>query len=114
VDFDSVGGYSENMKEGLEDWDFWINLLKYGGKVKYINGVHFFYRIKKKKYSRNTSIDDNEYISLRRQIWENHKDIFATVFLNPLETSEYLRVANSKEYLIGRILLNPIRKIFKR
>ncbi len=30
-DFERVGGYDENMVDGLEDWEFWINLLKSGG-----------------------------------------------------------------------------------
>lgn len=111
IDFDKVGGYNENMKEGLEDWDFWINLLKNGGKVKYIDGIQFFYRIKKKYYSRNAMISSDKFKFLRKQIWENHREIFATLFLNPLETFEYLEIVNSKEYILGKILLNPVRKL---
>ena len=32
-DWEMVGGYDENMKEGYEDWEFWIALLKNGGEV---------------------------------------------------------------------------------
>ncbi|MDU1904881.1 MAG: glycosyltransferase family A protein [Dysgonomonas sp.] len=112
--FDRVGGYNENMKDGLEDWDFWINILKDGGKVKKIDGIHFFYRIKKKAYSRNANIDKKKHEILRRQIWENHREVFSQVFLNPLETFEYLRISTSKEYIIGRLLLKPLKKILRK
>jgi len=114
INFDDIGGYNDNMNNGLEDWDFWINLLKNGGKVKLINGIHFFYRMKKKKYSRNAMIEENDFYSLRRQIWKNHREVFANNYLNPLETFEYRKVAYSKEYLLGKILLTPIRKLLKK
>lgn len=41
-----VGGYDSKMIYGWEDWEIWIALLKYGGKVKQLDEVGFFYRIK--------------------------------------------------------------------
>lgn len=114
VDFDRVKGYNVNMSAGLEDWDFWISLLKDGGEVKQIKGVHFFYRIKEKSKSRNAMIDEEYHCLLRRQIWENHKEVFSKVFLNPLDTFEYIRVARSKEYRLGSFFLKFIRKILKK
>lgn len=40
-----AGGFDERMKLGWEDWEFWINLLKNGGKVKKLSCVGFYYRI---------------------------------------------------------------------
>lgn len=45
-DWESVGGYDENLLHGLEDWDFWISLLKNNGEVLKLNAICFFYRIK--------------------------------------------------------------------
>jgi glycosyltransferase involved in cell wall biosynthesis len=113
IDFDKFGGYNENMKDGLEDWDWWINLLKHGGEVKRIDGIHFFYRIKKAN-SRNASIDDVKHMSLRRQIWENHRDVFSMVFMNPRECFEYIDIVQSWEYKIGKIILQPfVLKFFR-
>jgi glycosyltransferase involved in cell wall biosynthesis len=52
-DFLKVGGYDSEMKDGLEDWEFWISLLSLYGipKVKKMDYLGFFYRIKEK--SRN-------------------------------------------------------------
>jgi glycosyltransferase involved in cell wall biosynthesis len=114
VDFDRVNGYNVSMNQGLEDWDFWINILKDGGEVKKIEGVHFFYRIKEKSKSRNAMIDEEHHCLLRKQIWENHREVFSRVFLSPLDTFEYLRVARSKEYKLGSFLLKFVRKVLRK
>lgn len=51
-DFIDCGGYSESMLGGWEDWEFWISMLKDGGKVYKIPKVCFFYRIKPPEKSR--------------------------------------------------------------
>lgn len=43
-DFDQTGGYCEDIA-GMEDWDFWISMMKSGGEVHYIASVVFYYRI---------------------------------------------------------------------
>lgn len=45
-DWVKVGGYDEKMVFGLEDYEFWIALLKKGGQVLCLNYLGFFYRIK--------------------------------------------------------------------
>lgn len=110
-DFDRVNGFNENMKLGLEDWDFWLSILKHGGKVKYLKGIHFFYRIKSKKESRNISLAHKHHETLKKQIWLNHKDLYSTTYTSATYSSEYQSVVNSKEYKIGKIILYPFRLI---
>jgi glycosyltransferase involved in cell wall biosynthesis len=43
-DWKRVGGYDENMRLGYEDWEFWIRLLKWGGRVETIPEPLFHYR----------------------------------------------------------------------
>lgn len=40
-----VGGFSEDMTMGREDWEFWIKMLKNGGEVVQLPFVGFFYRL---------------------------------------------------------------------
>lgn len=47
-DFDSVGGYNPEMRQGLEDWEFWLELLGPNDVVYRIDEVLFHYRIRKK------------------------------------------------------------------
>lgn len=107
IDFDRVGGYKVNMKYGFEDWDFWLSILEYGGEVHQINDILFYYRIR--KHSMLRSLDINKMKYLRRQIWENHKDLYARNFLDPTETFEYTNLVGHKAF----ILLNKFFKITK-
>jgi glycosyltransferase involved in cell wall biosynthesis len=43
-DWESIGGYAEEMTWGYEDWEFWISMLKDGGDVVQLPLVGFFYR----------------------------------------------------------------------
>lgn len=110
-DFDQTEGYNSNMKDGFEDWDFWLSLLKTGGKVHKIDSIEFFYRIKRN--SRNSSLNSNHYKKLRRQIYENHKELYSNYLLDPQESFEYELITQSREYKLGVFLLKPIRAFYK-
>ena len=43
-DWARVGGYKEAMKEGWEDWEFWISLIEQGVQVYKIPETLFYYR----------------------------------------------------------------------
>ena len=45
-DWERVNGYDENLIYGMEDWDFWIAILEQDSKVKYLDYLGFYYRIK--------------------------------------------------------------------
>ncbi|MDN3689649.1 glycosyltransferase family 2 protein [Cyclobacterium jeungdonense] len=53
----AVGGFSEDMHMGREDWEFWIKMLKNGGQVVQLPFVGFYYRLspgsKRKKTGTN-------------------------------------------------------------
>ncbi len=110
-DFDKTPGYNPNMKEGFEDWDFWISLLKTGGKVHKIKDVGFYYRIKTR--SRNNSLHGESFRRLRLQVFENHRDIYAHHLIDPQDSFEYELISQSCEYKLGLILLRPFRKLIK-
>lgn len=40
----TVGGYDEEMRDGYEDWDFWIRATKAGYCVTVVNENLFYYR----------------------------------------------------------------------
>lgn len=42
--WETVEGFDENLKNGLEDWHFWINATKAGYTVTTIQEVLFYYR----------------------------------------------------------------------
>lgn len=133
-DWIKVGGYDENLREGLEDWEFWINILKDGGEVVKIKNCYFYYRLKdnsmitefvlKNSYGYNSRLYIFEkHIKLYRQTnfydmyFENYK--LKKAIKNPLTylsfndlfvlllKALYLKI----EYLIKRIRIKIIKKI---
>lgn len=73
-DWELVGGYDINMIYGLEDWEFWIAILKNGGEVMRLEDVGFYYRVKSismvKKLNTETRKELFEYLSIK------HADFF--------------------------------------
>jgi glycosyltransferase involved in cell wall biosynthesis len=69
-----VGGYDENMVYGLEDWEFWIAILKNDGKVFRMNVIQFYYRIKEK--SMITEISEANQIYLENYVSQKHVNFF--------------------------------------
>jgi glycosyltransferase involved in cell wall biosynthesis len=108
-DFVATNGFNDNMREGFEDWDFWLTFLKDGGNVIRINEVLFFYRINRR--SRNGTLGLEKQDKLRRQIYKNHIELYSSHFLDPKKCFEYTNLLNSKEYKLGRLILLPVRKL---
>lgn len=121
-DFEKTIGYNPNMKEGWEDWDFWLSLLELGLNVEKLEEVGFYYRIRNN--SRERSLDHAKVARLRQQIYKNHIELYLKYFQNHIsqyfeieDLKEYQKsfyhLLNSKDYKIGRFVLSPIRFIKK-
>jgi len=108
--FDKTPGYNTNMHAGLEDWDFWLTFMEHSATFYKLPKIHFYYRINEN--SRNQSIDADNLQSLYKQIYLNHFDLYMSNLEAPQEIFRKLReIQNSKEYWMGKVLLNPIRKL---
>jgi glycosyltransferase involved in cell wall biosynthesis len=70
-----TGGYDEQVKYHLEDWELWINMLKDGGKVLRINEPLFFYRIRPLSGVRSQTPEKMAY--MRKYITAKHHDFFS-------------------------------------
>ena len=69
-----VGGYDTNMIHGLEDWEFWIDILKNGGTVKKLEEIEFYYRKKSTSMISNLQLKGkNEMI---RYMEKKHFEFF--------------------------------------
>ena len=121
-DYDKTSGYNPNMKEGWEDWDFWLTLIELGLEVERIEQIGFYYRIQTN--SRERSLDNEKASRLRKQIYINHLDLYFKHFNNPINQyfeiqnlkefeKSFNHLLNSKDYKIGRFVLSPIRFIKK-
>ena len=117
-DFDKTIGYNENMREGVEDWDFWLTLLGPDDKVHRLDKLVYLYRIKKE--SRNTvARNDAKMAMLFRTIYNNHKeyyqdyvqDIILYVRRCNAAQSRMDRLNNSLSMKIGRAVTLPFGKL---
>lgn len=101
-----VGGYDTNMIFGIEDWEFWISILKDGGVVKCLDYLGFYYRIKIK--SRQKDLDLKKEQAMLEYISVKHVDFFVkhcgsfialTESLNKLESTIEANL-NSEKFVI--------------
>ena len=67
-------GFNHNMKNGYEDWDFWLNFVGDNKKFFRINEVLFFYRIRTQ--SRNVFAKKNK-CKLLKQLKNNHPELYS-------------------------------------
>ena len=73
--WEAVGGFDETMKDGYEDWDFWIRLGENGYHGMLIREYLFFYR--KRKSSMLLDAQKKDW-QLYRQIVRNHSAIYTS------------------------------------
>jgi glycosyltransferase involved in cell wall biosynthesis len=73
-DWKRIGGYDPGMISGLEDWEFWIGLLKNGEKIYKLDIIGFYYRVKNN--SRQTDLNRNNKSSLFEYISVKHADFY--------------------------------------
>jgi glycosyltransferase involved in cell wall biosynthesis len=95
-DWELLNGYDCNMVKGLEDWEFWIALLKNGGSVLCLEHVGFYYRIKDNSRQHNlTPLDKKplfEYISIK------HSDFFVAQLGSFIHLQNEIRIEQMKNY----------------
>ncbi len=68
-----LGGYANNMKEGYEDWEFWIHALKKEYKFQLLSEPLLLYRTQ--ELSRNTKATIKD-VYLRAIITLNHPELY--------------------------------------
>jgi len=76
-DWKKVGGYTESLRYGMEDYDFWLKLLAIGTAVYRIEEHLFYYRVQ--KYSRTVSFlnDKQAVVDTYAEIFRNNIGFFA-------------------------------------
>ena len=116
-DFDAVGGYWEELKYGLEDWEFWINILQFGGDVVKLEEFVFFYRRTNQSMIKN--ITDYAQKFSYDMILKRHLDLYLEYWDNPIRVyrnANYLRdeldaINKSNTYKLTKKIVS-IKKIF--
>ena len=79
----AVGGFSEDMQLGREDWEFWIKLLKNGGEVVQLPEVGFYYRLTPNSKRKKTGGTDFKKARIA-YLNAKHADFFERELNGPL------------------------------
>lgn len=115
-DYDKTKGYNENMRNGYEDWDFWLSLLKKEDVVYRIDEVLFYYRVKNVSMVTESSsryLNDNLLLLCRNHpdVYEPYKDRLVLYHqqseMIPDLQNEIKRISSSYAYRLGKTLLKP-------
>lgn len=109
ADWEQINGYDEQMLDGIEDWEFWINLLKDGGKAVRANDAVFYWR--RKEESRTTKITTEKSVRLQRYIYFKHATLYERHFTDPIALyNGYRRVYENWKWIQD----NPFRFFISR
>lgn len=115
-----VGGFDEKMLRGYEDWEFWIAITKNNWFVSIIPKVLSHYRIKERSRDRVAII--NHDFELRHYIFNKHREVYLANFdfycVELLRQNSLLRISlknakESKEFFLGKMLMEPLRFVKK-
>lgn len=116
-DWNNCGRYDETMKKGLEDWEFFIRLLKNGGSTEIIQEPLYNYR---KRNNSTTAKANLAKYELLNYIYIKHRDLYVLYFedfishlLSRIEREEKEKFKNLEriEFKLGYFLLRPLRFI---
>ncbi|WOD43977.1 glycosyltransferase [Hwangdonia lutea] len=114
-DWELCGGYDESMREGFEDWEFFIRLLARGGVAYVIKEPLYNYR--KRSDSTTTKANSKKY-RLLKHIYIKNKDLYIDKFettihhlIKRIEREEKEKIKNTErlEFKIGKAVLMPLR-----
>ncbi|MDF2552044.1 MAG: glycosyltransferase [Chryseobacterium sp.] len=119
--WEKIKGYDENMVNGYEDWEFWIHLNIFYGKLQVtkLDFIGFQYRIK--ELSRNTEAMQHHDENIRYYIYDKHSkayrdnilrfyEHFATARALKKDRIRLLDKLNSKRYRVIDKVLNFFNK----
>ncbi|MFD2727408.1 glycosyltransferase family 2 protein [Hyunsoonleella rubra] len=119
--WEQVGGYDENMKNGFEDWEFWLSLTKNGWKYQVLDEFLFYYR--RAKQSMVTDTINYHFEDIKAYIFKKHSDLYIedfencmTVLFHDLKAyrTSNVKLKTSLEYKIGKLLTKPFSFLLKK
>jgi glycosyltransferase involved in cell wall biosynthesis len=73
--WEAVGGQDETLREGCEDWDFWITLVERGHRGAILPEILFFYRRRAGSMSR--ALVGEAHLRTYLQLMQRHPATFA-------------------------------------
>jgi len=92
--WNETGGYNESMKNGFEDWDFWISITEKNYRIFVIEEPLYFYRVKVGSMNINA---DEMRPELVKQLMLNHLETFQKYVVEAIHIREIVIKSQSKQ-----------------
>lgn len=77
-DWEMIGGFCTDLKDGMEDYDFWLSILELGKTIYQIPEVLFYYRIKSNSRTKEFMSEASKVQETYAQIYGRHRSFFET------------------------------------
>lgn len=77
ADWAAVGGYDESLRDGMEDYDFWIRLIGLGRHVVRLDEPLFRYRVSASSRTTEIEADRDRLVATYAKIFRKNRDFFA-------------------------------------
>ncbi len=115
--WEQVGGYTEKIRQGYQDWNFWIDILKRGWQIHVIPEHLYFYRRRRDSMVTKSNLKRPELVKM---IVENHKELYQQYVAEVVYEKEKKilelkldrkKIQNSLSYRIGEWIASPYRQI---
>ena len=114
-DWSKAKGYDLNLRNGREDWDFWLSILQQNSSVKKLQYIGFQYR--RKEISMDTEINKNELTLNKTEnyIYRKHLSKYLDHHKNAIKNYTILKNKSAKyNTLITKIQKNKFTEfLFK-
>ncbi|GHC59972.1 glycosyltransferase family A protein [Ulvibacter litoralis] len=116
-DWSLSGGYDVEMRNGFEDWEFFIRLLKNGGEAIILKDALYTYR---KRNDSTTNKANKVKYKILSYIYNKHSELYKNdykrfvkhlLLLLEKEEKEKIKNLNRIEFKLGFSLLRPVRFI---
>lgn len=110
-DWKIVNGYDINLKNGREDWDFWLSILNPKKEVKKINYLGFKYRRKDFSMDHLINLDQKKLIEAENYIYKKHLEKYLDENKNAIKNHRIIKQKiESYDYLLKTINKNKLTK----
>lgn len=115
VDWEISGGYDQSMRDGFEDWEFYIRLLHKEGFAHILQEPLYNYRKRNNTTTQRANAAKYKLLfSLyhkHNELYKQYLDDYVSFLLSKIETEEQEKIKNTQrlEFKIGKVILSPFR-----
>lgn len=117
ADWEASGGYDQSMRDGFEDWEFYIRLLHKEGFAHILQEPLYNYRKRNNTTTQRANVVKYKLLfslyQKHKELYKQYLDDYVSFLLSKIEKEEQEKIKNAQrlEFKIGKVILCPLRWI---